>query len=323
MALQLLLLPRDESLLWPTERELLASANQLIHLNPKHPSFAWAKAQNPNLKPAEGAQLQAETILLSPMSALDEARRLVDRLLGPGGCPWDQQQTHESLKRFLIEESYELLDAIDQQSQAAIIEELGDVLLQPLLHAQIAAKDGRFSTDEVAFGLIDKLVRRHPHVFGEVVAETSDQVLSNWDAIKKAEKGEATSILDGVPTAMPSLLRAFEISKRAARAGFEWPNLEGVYDKLHEELEELAAALKTGDVQEIESEIGDLLFTIVNVARWVKVEPEEALRQMVTRFSARFKAMQAAAKIPLDELSSAQWDELWNEAKVATRKGVP
>lgn len=323
MALQLLLLPRDESLLWPTERELLASANQLIHLNPNHPSFAWAKALNPNLKPAEGAQLQAETILLSPMSALDEARRLVDRLLGPGGCPWDQQQTHESLKRFLIEESYELLDAIDRQSQTAIIEELGDVLLQPILHAQIAAKDGRFSTEEVAYGLIDKLVRRHPHVFGEVVADTADQVLSNWDAIKKTEKGESTSILDGVPTAMPSLLRAFEVSKRAARAGFEWPNLEGVYDKLHEELEELAAALKTRDAQEIQSEIGDLLFTIVNVARWVKVEPEEALRQMVTRFSARFKAMEAAAKIPLDELSSAQWDELWNEAKVATRKGVP
>jgi tetrapyrrole methylase family protein/MazG family protein len=237
---------------------------------------------------------------------------LVDRLLGPGGCPWDQEQTHESLKRHLIEECYELVQAIDDGDEEKMKEELGDVLLQPVMHAQMKARDGGFDTDEVAELLVEKLVRRHPHVFGDAQAHTADQVLRNWDAIKKQEKGSA-SILDGVPRAMPALLRAFEVSKRAARAGFEWPNVEGVWQKMHEEERELKQAQTP---EEKEDEVGDLLFTAVNVARWSGVEPEDALRRMLDRFTLRFQAMEKTAPKPLQELNEKEWDELWERVKM-------
>jgi len=245
---------------------------------------------------------------------------VVDRLLGPGGCPWDQEQTHESLKRYLIEESYELIDAIDGGDESAMREELGDVLLQPLMHAQKKHLEGAWSIEEVAQGITEKLIRRHPHVFGEVAVQDSAEVLRNWDAIKRAEKGsaassEVVSILAGVPRAMPALLLAQEVSKRAARAGFEWPDLEGVWAKFHEEEQELREALATGDRAEIESELGDLLFTVVNLARWAKVDAEDALRTMVNRFRGRFERMEELAGRPLGELSSEEWDDLWNQAK--------
>ena len=218
------------------------------------------------------------------------------------------------MKRYLLEEAYEVLDAIDSGSDDKLREELGDLLLQPLMHAEMKNIAGSFDVDDVARGIVEKLIRRHPHVFGDVTAEHADEVLRNWDAIKKAEKGE-TSVLAGVPTGMASLLRAYEVSKRAVRAGFEWPDIESVFDKLHEEEEELKAALFSGDAAHIEAEIGDLLFTAVNLARWAKVEPEEALRKMLNRFTARFQAMEGNAHRPLTELSPKEWDELWERAK--------
>lgn len=243
--------------------------------------------------------------------------RVSDRLLGPGGCPWDQAQTHESLKRYLLEEAYEVLDAIDSGSDEKLQEELGDLMLQPVMHAEMKKLAGRFDIDEVATTVVDKLIRRHPHVFDALSVEDADEVLRNWDRIKKSEKsGEApASILAGVPKGMASLLRAYEISKRAQRAGFEWPDLESVFVKLEEEKAELLEVIASGDHEEIESEIGDLLFTTVNIARWCKVEPEEALRKMLNRFTERFQAMEAGAEKPLEELSLDEWDELWVSAK--------
>ncbi|MBS1706194.1 MAG: nucleoside triphosphate pyrophosphohydrolase [Armatimonadetes bacterium] len=240
---------------------------------------------------------------------------IVDRLLGPGGCPWDQEQTHESLKRHLLEEAYEVLDAIDSGALEALHEELGDLLLQPIMHAQMEKLAGNWDIESVAQAEADKLVRRHPHVFGDIDVADSDEVLRNWDQLKKQEKGKQDSILAGVPSGMASLLRAFEISKRAARAGFEWPNLDEVFVKLDEELAEVKEAIESGDQSHIQAEVGDLLFTVVNIARWLKVEPEEALRQMLNRFSARFMAMERTAPKPLRELSPSEWDELWEISK--------
>ena len=242
---------------------------------------------------------------------------VVDRLLGPGGCPWDQAQTHESLKRHLLEESYELFEAIDQSDDIKMREELGDVLLQPLMHSQMKSLAGGWGIDEVAREITDKLIRRHPHVFGDVNVADAGEVLKNWDAIKQSEKGGAKpeSILAGVPKSMPALLRAFEVSKRAARAGFEWPDIAAVWDKYREEENELKEAISAGEKLEIVSELGDLLFTVVNIARWVGVEPEEALQAMVTRFTKRFQHMEEIAGRPLKELSPEQWDDCWNQAK--------
>ncbi|MBI5706523.1 MAG: nucleoside triphosphate pyrophosphohydrolase [Armatimonadetes bacterium] len=279
---------------------------------------------------------------------------IVDRLLGPGGCPWDQEQTHETLKRHLLEECYEVFDAIDSGDPDKLREELGDLLLQPIMHAQMEARDGRFSSRDVAASICEKLIRRHPHVFGPLRVEDADEVLRNWDRIKQEEKsGEPASILEGVPKSLPALHRAFEVSKRAARVGFEWPDLDAVFAKLDEEVAELKEAIRQsaspleGEVGErsepgegegpppkpyphfgepkqgrgssdaIAAEIGDLLFTAVNIARWTGVEPEEALRQMVLRFESRFRAMEVATTKPLRELSPKEWDGLWERAKSA------
>ena len=242
---------------------------------------------------------------------------VVDRLLGPGGCPWDQEQTHHSLKRHLIEEAYELIEAIDLNDDRKLQEELGDVLLQPVMHAQMERKLDSWDIDAVSDGITEKLVRRHPHVFGGKTVRDSDEVLQNWDAIK-AQEGESrpTSVLAGVPRSLPALLRAHEVSKRAARQGFEWPDLDGVWDKLDEEGRELREAIQTG--VGIEEEIGDLLFTVVNLSRWLKIEPEEALRGMVDRFTRRFVAMESMADRPLAELSPELWEEIWKRAKAET-----
>jgi tetrapyrrole methylase family protein/MazG family protein len=244
--------------------------------------------------------------------------QIVDRLLGPDGCPWDKEQTHESLKKHMVEETYEVLDAIDKNDPDALCEELGDFLLQAVMHAQMDAIEGYYDIDDVIRGISDKLIRRHPHVFGNVEVSGSDEVLDNWDAIKKSEKGEDRSVLAGVPKAMPALLRAHEISKRAVRVGFEWQDLEDVFAKLSEELGELKDAINAGRKEDIENEIGDLLFTVVNIARWLKIDPEEALQKMVTRFSDRFQQMESSAGKPLNDLTFKEWDDLWIAAKAAT-----
>jgi tetrapyrrole methylase family protein/MazG family protein len=241
---------------------------------------------------------------------------LVDRLLGPGGCPWDQAQTHSTLKKYLIEEAYELIDAIDRDDESGLKEELGDVMLQPIMHGQIKAHEGRWGSHSVADETIKKLIYRHPHVFGQVEAKTESEVLENWDRLKKSERGEASrSILEGIPRAMPALSLALEVSKRAARAGFEWGDLDQVWEKVREEEEEIRLAVQAGNQAEIADELGDLLFTIVNIARWLRVDPEDGLRRMVDRFMERFQAMERLAKRPLDTLTPGEWDDLWNQAK--------
>lgn len=240
---------------------------------------------------------------------------VVDTLLGPNGCPWDKEQTHESLKKHLIEESYETIEAIDSADPEKLCEELGDLLLQPLMHSQMDAVEGLYDIDDVIAGISDKLIRRHPHVFGDTDVQSSAEVLNNWDQIKQKEKQIKSSVLGGVPSSLPALLRAFEISKRAARTGFEWQSIESVWAKVKEEQIELESAVASGERDRIESEFGDLLFTLVNIARWLEIEPEEALRKMVNRFQKRFEQMESATTIPLRELSADDWDNLWKSAK--------
>ncbi|HVT14299.1 MAG TPA: nucleoside triphosphate pyrophosphohydrolase [Fimbriimonadaceae bacterium] len=308
----------SEGALSDETRALLSSGSPLVKGIADHPAYAVLESQGFHLSEPSGS----DRILVFPGDGpgpglpLYQLVEVSDRLLAPGGCPWDRAQTHESLKKYLLEETYEVLEAIDSGSDEKLKEELGDLILQPVMHAQMKKAAGEFDIDDVANEIVLKLVRRHPHVFGDVSAEDPDEVLKNWDRIKRTEKGdEPRSILAGVPKGMASLLRAHEISKRAARSGFEWPDIEAVFDKLHEEEAELKEAIAAGDRKHIESEIGDLLFTAVNIARWAGIEPEDALRQMLDRFSKRFAAMEAAAHRPLPELSPEEWDRLWNEAK--------
>ena len=253
---------------------------------------------------------------------LDDLVEVMARLRGPGGCPWDHEQDHKTLRKYMIEECYEAIEAIDADDPDALCEELGDVLLQVVFHAQIEAEAGAFTIEDVIRVIVDKLIRRHPHVFGDLSVQDSAEVLRNWEQIKKAEKGEGwrESTLDGVPAGLPALMRALEISKRAAKVGFEWEKFDDVLAKLDEEVTELKHAIKSEDKSNIQSEIGDLLFTIVNVARWRKVDPEETLREMVERFGRRFRFIEKRAKEngrQVSELSLAEMDAFWDEAKAS------
>lgn len=306
----------------PSDAEIEALRGQkLYHSDILHDSHKALRLAGLDPRPLSDAGMEDGSTLVLPADStrcgpLYDIVQLIDRLLGEGGCPWDQAQTHESLKRCLMEEAYEVLDAIDSGNQEKLIEELGDLLLQPIMHAQIARSAGKFDSDTVARRLLDKLVRRHPHVFGDAVAPDPDAVLKNWESIKRAESGPVPkSVLSGVPSGTASLLRAFQISKRAARNGFEWPDFASVWDKLHEEEAELKEALAEGDRTHIEAEVGDLLFTAVNIARWADIEPEEALRKMLNRFSQRFMLMEASSPRPLSELSFEEWEALWSAAK--------
>lgn len=280
------------------------------HPDPDHASFREGMIPVPPEGVPDGSTLLIPTPDATP---LGELVHVVERLLGPGGCPWDQEQTHATLKKSLVEETYEAIDAIDSGDLEALREELGDLLLQPALHAGIRKSAGGWGIDDVARGIVDKLVRRHPHVFGDTVVAGTDDVLRNWEAIKKKE-GKA-SVLEGVPRSMPALARALVVSKRAARAGFEWPSMVEVLEKLDEELREVREALAERDPDHIESEIGDLLFTVVNVARWAKVDPEEALRRMIDRFTRRYQRMEVLAGSSLESLDPQAWERLWNQAK--------
>ena len=232
-------------------------------------------------------------------------------------CPWDRRQSHESLVKNLVEECYELIEAIaanaDGTQYGAVEDELGDVLLQVLFHAAIARQQGAFDIEDVAENLRQKLVRRHPHVFGTVEADTAEEVKANWDQIKQAEKGGgvAASLLDGVPIGMPGLERAAKLQRRAAEVGFDWTEVPSVIEKLREEVGELEQVL--GDPTRVDDEIGDLLFTVVNVSRHLAVDPELALRRTIDRFSRRFRAMEAMG--PLDSLSAAELDDRWEKVK--------
>ena len=252
--------------------------------------------------------------------AFEKLIEIMAGLRGPDGCPWDRQQTHESLKKYLLEETYETIEAIDSGDMGELCEELGDLMLQIAFHAQLARERGDFEIKDSLDSINEKLLRRHPHVFGETEVASAEEVIHQWDRIKMDEKGMETraSILDGVPKTLPALARAMEISKRAARAGFEWPSLDAVFAKLEEEVGELKDELHQRDTRRIAEEIGDLLFTIVNVARWTKVDPEDALRTMIERFNSRFVQIEEAARAggrSLEDLSMEEMDAVWDRAK--------
>ena len=249
---------------------------------------------------------------------MSDLRAIVSRLRAPGGCPWDREQTHASLKSDLIEEAYEVMEAIDHQDDAHLSEELGDFLLQVVMHCQIAAEEKRFDFDDVARLIGEKLIRRHPHVFGEVQADDTETVLKNWDQIKRDEKGGTESVLDHVSKALPALMRAGKIQKRAARVGFDWPDLHGVVAKIHEELAEVEAAMQGSDRAHLEQEIGDLLFSVVNLSRKAKFEPELVLQQATNKFTRRFQELEALLKASgqtFAESDLAALDLLWNQVK--------
>ncbi|MDE0341789.1 MAG: nucleoside triphosphate pyrophosphohydrolase [Deltaproteobacteria bacterium] len=258
----------------------------------------------------------------------EELVGVMARLRGEGGCPWDREQTHASLKRYAVEETYELLEAIDQDDAAAIRDELGDVLLQVLFHAQMAREDGRFAIEEVMAGLRDKLVRRHPHVFGDEHASDAGAVLRNWERIKAREKPSAAaqghSLFTSVPRAMPALARAQRIGDKAAGVGFDWPDVEPVWGKVAEELEELKEAAESGKAERVEAELGDLLFAVVNLSRFLKVQAEEALEGTLQRFHKRFAHIERALAErgkTVEEASFEEMDALWEEAKAAGEAG--
>ena len=247
---------------------------------------------------------------------LPELVAVMRRLLAKDGCPWDREQTMQTLRRYLIEETYEVVDAIDDDQPAAHCEELGDLLMQIVFQAELRTAAGGFDIDDVVRGIVDKLVRRHPHVFGEKKLDTSEQVLSQWRDIKATEKTRRT--LDGIPRSLPALARARELSARAAHVGFDWPDVAGSRAKIDEELGETDRAVASGDKARIEDELGDILFAVVNLARKLGVDPEGALRATADKFQRRFEhiedRLRERGKTPKDS-DLAEMDALWNEAK--------
>ncbi|QPC47983.1 nucleoside triphosphate pyrophosphohydrolase [Mangrovibacillus cuniculi] len=248
-----------------------------------------------------------------------KAKQVIAALRGPGGCPWDQEQTHESLKKYLIEESYELLDAIDRDDIDDIISELGDVLLQVLLHAQIGEDDGMFAIEDVIESLNEKMIRRHPHVFGDKEAESTEDVMKQWQQIKAEERGEAPQkLLDDVEANFPALMKAYKYQKKASKVGFDWDNAELAFDKVKEELLEFENELQAGNQLNREKEFGDLLFSIVNVGRLLSIYPEDALRMTNEKFYHRFSYVEAKLmenKKQWEDVDLAQLELWWKDAK--------
>ncbi|WP_227939122.1 nucleoside triphosphate pyrophosphohydrolase [Alkalihalobacillus deserti] len=250
----------------------------------------------------------------------DKLKEVIAILRGPNGCPWDQKQTHQSLKKYFIEEVYEVLEAIDDEDDEHLIEELGDVLLQIMLHAQIGEDDGYFSIRDVIHGITEKMVRRHPHVFGEVTVNDADEVVSNWDEIKKQEKGhtEEESILASIPKGLPALIEATKLQQQAAKVGFDWDDVAPMWMKMQEELAEFLVEVKAGNKANMQKELGDILFVVVNLARFYKVDAEEALLSTNRKFQRRFRFIEDAVRKEgnvITELTLEELDQKWEEAK--------
>ena len=248
-----------------------------------------------------------------------DLEEIVRILRAPGGCPWDAEQTHQSIRRNFLEEAYEAAEAIDEESPEHLKEELGDVLLQVVFHARMEQEEGRFDLDAVADGVCKKLIYRHPHVFGDVSVSGTGEVLSNWEELKRKEKGQATNTdaLESVARSLPALWRAEKVQKKAKKAGFDWPDVSGALDKLSEELEELKTAAAQGT--NVAEELGDLLFSAVNVSRFLKVDCEDALNQATDKFIGRFrKVEEQAGDRPMTEMTLAELDQLWERAKETT-----
>jgi tetrapyrrole methylase family protein/MazG family protein len=261
----------------------------------------------------------------------DKLREVIAALRGPGGCPWDKEQTHLSLKKYLVEETYEVLDAIDEGDEEHLAEELGDVLLQVMLHSQIGEDEGMFSIDDVIEVLTEKMIRRHPHVFGETEAENSEKVLAQWEEIKQSEKEEnggeakASSILDNIPNSLPSLMYAYKIQKKAAKVGFDWGEEAPMWMKLQEEIAEWIQEIKAGSPDKAAKEFGDILFVLVNLARFHGIDPEDALRQTNSKFNKRFRYIEKAVSDQggrMEDQTLGALDSLWEEAKLLERRGA-
>lgn len=248
---------------------------------------------------------------------LEELIETVRILRSEKGCMWDREQTHQSLRPNMIEEAYEAVDAIDDNDMKHLKEELGDVLLQVLLHSQIADEEKSFNIEDVAKELKDKLIRRHPHVFGEVNVSSTQEILDNWDSIKKEEKSHRKSVMDGISKSQSALMSAHKISKRAVKTGFEWDCEKTLYKCVFSEIEEFNQACKSLNKDHAEEEMGDILFAIVNLARWNKIDAEQALLKSNKKFIKRFKKMEELATKPLEEYSFEEFDALWKQAKSA------
>ena len=257
------------------------------------------------------------------------------RLRAPGGCPWDREQTHLTLRTYLIEEAYEVLDAIEKGNPEEMAEELGDLLLQVLFHADLARESGSFDLSDVITGIHDKMIRRHPHVFGNVKAETPAEVLKNWAQLKAREKAtsatvpeqqtQAPSILDGVPRNIPALPEAFQLTRRAAQVGFDWEYVEGIFEKLNEEVAELQVAIASSDRAAMEEEVGDILFSVMNLSRFLGFDPEVALKNTNLKFKNRFTDMELEVLRTgkqLSDLSKEELEQLWVAAKRKARSQI-
>lgn len=250
----------------------------------------------------------------------DDLLFIMKALRSPEGCPWDREQTHRSVRSSLIEETYETIEAIDNEDDAALCEELGDVLLQVVFHAEMASEENRFSYDDVVDGVCKKLIVRHPHVFGDAKADDAAAVLKTWDAVKRQTKGDAaqSTLLRNLPRSLPALMRAAKVQDRAARVGFDWPTIDGALDALTSETAELKEAIAEGDKAHIEEEFGDLLFSAVNVSRFLKTESESALNAATEKFIRRFSRVEALAAergMNMQEATLEELDALWDIAK--------
>ncbi len=252
--------------------------------------------------------------------SIDDLLHIMQCLRAPGGCPWDAAQTHESIKKNLIEETYEVIEAINKQDKELLLEELGDLLLQVVFHTEMENEQGGFTFDDVCNGVCQKLVERHPHVFGTVHAETAEDALSSWDNVKITKKGQKKGSVPmlTVPRELPALMRADKIQSKAKKVGFDWPDVSGALDKLEEETAELKEAIASGDEAQISMELGDLLFSAVNVSRFVDCDAEQSLTAASDKFIARFQKLEALAAergLELEEMSLGEMDKLWDEVK--------
>ena len=272
----------------------------------------------------ELTSIDQEQALNATGASLQKAVAIMARLRGPGGCPWDREQTFDTIKRHTLEETYEVFDAIERRAWPDLNDELGDLLLQVLFYAQMAGEAGYFDLRDVAENLNAKLIRRHPHVFGDVEAADSGAVLRNWEQIKleeKKAKPASASMLDDVPRSMPATLEASKLGSKAAKIGFDWPDASGLFEKLDEEIAELRNEVRQGTAESIEDEFGDLLFTAMNLARHLKIDAESALRRSNAKFRRRFAAMEVAARPSgLESKAPVELEELWAQAKAVEGK---
>jgi tetrapyrrole methylase family protein/MazG family protein len=249
---------------------------------------------------------------------LKELIKVVDKLRGPNGCPWDREQTRESLKPYLIEELYELLDAIDEDDPVNIKEELGDLLFQIVIHCRLAKEAGLFEIDDVIETIVSKMIRRHPHVFGDMNFSTPEEVTDWWEGHKQREEKKEVSLIGGVPRTLPSLLRAQKLQSKASKVGFDWDKIEDVFNKLDEEINEFKKALDRKDYRNVEDELGDILFVLIRISNYVGVNPEDALKKTIDKFILRFEHIESRASEQgrgLSDMKLSEMETLWNEAK--------